>query len=320
MTYLVTGCAGFIGSQICERLLSQNQSVIGIDSFTDYYARQQKLNNLAFVRNQPGFQFIEGDLVTLNLPEILQSIDCVFHTAGQPGVRGSWGTQFDVYLHNNIHATQQLLEAIKQLQRNIRVVYSSSSSVYGNTNQLPTSETALPRPYSPYGTTKLAAEHLCHLYHDNYGIPVVSLRYFTVYGPRQRPDMAFHRFCKAILHGQPITVLGDGNQTRDFTYVDDIVTANLDAATKPVEGGIYNLGGGSRVSVNQVLGMLARIAQKEPIVEYKQPTKGDVRDTSADTARARQELGYSPSTSLEEGLKRQFDWVSETYAASSTAD
>lgn len=221
MAYLVTGCAGFIGSHLCERLLSAGETVWGVDIFTDYYDSSIKRRNLASYRDHQGFTFIEADLAQDDLRPLLESVDCVFHTAGQPGVRGSWGDQFDVYLRNNIHATQRLLESIKTVGKEIRVVYSSSSSVYGNTDQLPTSETALPRPYSPYGMTKLAAEQLCLLYFDNYKIPVTALRYFTVYGPRQRPDMAFHLFIKSIVRDEPIVILGDGEQTRDFTYVDD---------------------------------------------------------------------------------------------------
>lgn len=313
MAYLVTGCAGFIGSHLCERLLSAGETVWGVDIFTDYYDSSIKRRNLASYRDHQGFTFIEADLAQDDLRPLLESVDCVFHTAGQPGVRGSWGDQFDVYLRNNIHATQRLLESIKTVGKEIRVVYSSSSSVYGNTDQLPTSETALPRPYSPYGMTKLAAEQLCLLYFDNYKIPVTALRYFTVYGPRQRPDMAFHLFIKSIVRDEPIVILGDGEQTRDFTYVDDIVTANLTAAEKPVEGGVFNLGGGSRISVNGVLRILETISGKSPKTDYREKTLGDVRDTAADVARAQSQLGYKPSVALEEGLRRQFEWEKPIY-------
>lgn len=314
MSYLVTGCAGFIGSHLCERLVERDDSVVGIDCFTDYYAKEQKQANLASLRNADRFTFIEDNLNSVDYSRLLEDVDCVFHTAGQPGVRGSWGHQFDLYLTNNIHATQHLLEAIRTSGRPIRMVYSSSSSIYGNTQDLPTRETAVPQPYSPYGATKLAAEHLCMLYQANYGIPAIALRYFTVYGPRQRPDMAFHLFLKSILQEKPIRILGDGKQTRDFTFVQDIVTANLAAADSSLEQGIFNLGGGSRVSVNDVLDMLRTITGTEFAVDYKERTRGDVRDTSADTTRAQEQLGYSPTVSLEEGLRAQLDWCRSLYS------
>ncbi|RJP33976.1 MAG: NAD-dependent epimerase/dehydratase family protein [Candidatus Omnitrophota bacterium] len=313
MAYLVTGCAGFIGGRLCEILVQRGNFVIGLDALTDYYDLRIKQNNLRSLQTYERFRFIQSDLVTNDLKPILEQVDCVFHTAGQPGVRGSWGEQFHLYLRNNIQATQRLLESIKSLHRNIKVVFSSSSSIYGNTDQLPTSETALPRPYSPYGATKLAAEHLCSLYCVNYGIPTVSLRYFTVYGPGQRPDMAFHIFIKALLQNAPIKILGDGSQTRDFTYVDDIVAANLLAAEKSVEGEIFNIGGGSRVSLRETLSILETVSGLTPTIHYEPPTKGDVRDTSADTNKARRLLGYEPKTGLEEGLRRQFGWEKGIY-------
>ncbi len=314
MSVLVTGSAGFIASQLSERLIAQGETVIGVDSFNPYYDPEIKKNNLRGLIGHDRFQFFEDDLVTIDLHPLLDGVDCIFHTAGQPGVRGSWGPQFDLYTHNNILATQRLLETVKEYGKEIKIIYSSSSSVYGNTKELPTSETALPRPYSPYGTTKLAAEHLCFLYHANYGIPIVSLRYFTVYGPRQRPEMAFHLFIKAMLQGTPITVLGDGSQTRDFTYVDDIVHANLLAAEKSVEGEIFNIGGGSRRSLRDVLQTLENVTQLTPIIEYKPSIKGDVRDTSANTEKAHSLLEYEPAIALEEGLRRQFLWEKPLYA------
>ena len=230
MPMLVTGCAGFIGSHLCETLLQRGETVIGIDSITSYYSSTLKRRNLTLIQGHPKFIFLEADLVEMDLIPCLEQVDTVFHTAGQPGVRGSWGEQFDVYVRNNISATQRLLEAIRQTGRAIKIIYSSSSSIYGNSEQFPTPENALPRPYSPYGMTKLAGEHLCHLYYSNYQIPYVALRYFTVYGPRQRPDMAFHIFIRSVLREEAITILGDGNQTRDFTYVADIVQGNLLAA------------------------------------------------------------------------------------------
>ncbi len=308
MAYLVTGCAGFIGSQLCERLLQQGEEVIGLDCFTDYYSPARKKRNLETIEDHPNFNFIKGDILHTNLVPILAQCDCVFHTAGQPGVRGSWGQQFDQYTKNNVLATQRLLESVRTTGEPIRVVYSSSSSIYGNTDQLPTSETALPRPYSPYGVTKLSAEQLCMLYHDNYNIPVVSLRYFTVYGPRQRPDMAFTIFIKAMLNNLPITVLGDGKQTRDFTFVQDIITANISASKLPVEGKVFNLGGGTRISLMGVIEKLESIVGVKADIDYRERNRGDVRDTYADTTQAQTYLEYDPKTSLDQGLKQQVDW------------
>lgn len=310
---LVTGCAGFIGSHLCETLLQRGETVIGIDSITSYYSSTLKRRNLTLIQGHPKFIFLEADLVEMDLIPCLEQVDTVFHTAGQPGVRGSWGEQFDVYVRNNISATQRLLEAIRQTGRAIKIIYSSSSSIYGNSEQFPTPENALPRPYSPYGMTKLAGEHLCHLYYSNYQIPYVALRYFTVYGPRQRPDMAFHIFIRSVLREEAITILGDGNQTRDFTYVADIVQGNLLAAEKPVSGEVFNLGGGSRVTLREVLSLLQELMGKDFQVEYLPPSKGDVRDTSADIRRVQEMLGYEPRWSLREGLERQCQWLQEVY-------
>ena len=314
MTVLITGSAGFIGSTLAEKLLQQGETVIGLDSFTDYYAAEIKRRNLSPLLQNPKFQFVESDINQASLSTLLSNVDCVFHTAGQPGVRGSWGSQFDKYVRNNILATQCLLETIKNLGKPIKVVYSSSSSIYGNVDTLPITEETLPHPYSPYGTTKLAAEHLCMLYNANYGIPVVSLRYFTVYGPHQRPDMAFHIFSKAIIQKTPITVLGDGTQTRDFTYVEDIVDANIAAYRKDVSGVLCNLGGGCRISVNDVLELFAEISGVQPIVERREKMLGDVKDTWADTTRAKEFLGFNPKFDLREGLRREFEWAKKLYA------
>jgi len=313
MQVLVTGCAGFIGSQLCERLTERGDSVIGVDCFTSYYAEQRKRANLEKLKDRPNFQLVEGDLLVIDLKNLFSTADCVFHTAGQPGVRGSWGEQFDEYVRNNILATQRLLEAVKSNGGHTKVVFSSSSSIYGNVDRLPVTENDLPRPFSPYGTTKLAAEHLCMLYHANYGVPVVSLRYFTVYGPRQRPDMAFHIFIKALLQNAPITILGDGRQTRDFTYVDDIIDANLAAADKPVAGEIFNIGGGSRQSLRDAVAFLEKISERKANMDSRPAIRGDVRDTWADTERAKIYLGFQPKVTLEEGLKRQFEWEKTIY-------
>src|SRR5579872_1548111 len=227
---IVTGAAGFIGSHLAERLIALGHDVVGIDSFTPYYDPTIKRANVAGLLNSPRFQLIEANLATADLEPIVAGADYVFHQAAQAGVRASWGSSFSGYTEYNVLATQRLLEALKE-HRPRKVVYASSSSVYGDA-ALPMRETARPQPVSPYGVTKLAAEHLCHLYWANYGVPAVSLRYFTVYGPRQRPDMGFNRFLRAALTGQPIHRFGDGEQTRDFTFVEDAVSATMAAGDR----------------------------------------------------------------------------------------
>jgi UDP-glucose 4-epimerase len=238
----------------------------------------------------------------------------IFHLAAQAGVRKSWGADFRVYTSHNIDATQRLLEALKG-RRLTRFVYASTSSVYGDEAPLPMREDAALHPVSPYGVTKLAAEHLCYLYHVNYGIPTVALRYFTVYGPRQRPDMGFHRFIRAALTGQPISLYGDGDQTRDFTYVSDAVAGTVAAGDHGRVGAVYNLGGGSRVSVNEVLTLIGRVTGRTLDVRREDVQKGDMRDTFADTTRARQELGFAPAFSLEAGLSAESAWLSGLISA-----
>jgi nucleoside-diphosphate-sugar epimerase len=305
---LVTGCAGFIGSHLCEALLNRGWRVTGIDSLLDNYHYGVKIKNLYPLLQHPGFRFVEDDLTKAPLKDIVKNCGYIFHQAGQPGVRGSWGEQFDTYVVNNVLATQRLLEAAKH--RGIRkFVFASTSSVYGSTSILPTAEDHLPAPFSPYGVTKLAAEHLCGLYHKNYGIPVVSLRYFTVYGPRQRPDMAISRFIHCILGGKPITVYGDGKQRRDFTYIDDIVKANILAAESPATGEVFNVGSGKPVELIYVIGMLERITAKKASLEFMLIQRGDVRDTWADIRKISGMLDFEPSTPLETGLERQIEYI-----------
>src|SRR5215510_9896286 len=311
MKALVTGTAGFIGSTLSERLLADGAEVIGIDCFTDYYARPVKERNLAALRQHPRFQFVEARLQDADLPALLSDRTHVFHLAAQAGVRKSWGKDFAVYTINNIDATQALLEACVGVKLE-RVVYASSSSVYGDHVALPMREDALPQPVSPYGVSKLAAEQLCYLYFANHGVPTTSLRYFTVYGPRQRPDMGFHKFLRATLRGEPITVYGDGEQTRDFTFVSDAVRATIAAATRGGPGRVYNIGGGSRVTVNDVLEIISRVAGRKPIVSVEQDQKGDMRHTYADTTRARTDLGFAPSVSLEQGIAAEHAWLKRT--------
>ena len=311
MNALVTGGAGFIGSHLSERLLDQGARVRAIDAFTDFYPRPLKERNLANLRGRDNYEFIEGDLRELDLEKHLEGITHVFHLAAQAGVRRSWGTEFSVYTGLNIDATQRLLEACAKRPIE-RLVYASSSSVYGDEAQIPMVETALPQPVSPYGVTKLAAEQLCHLYFVNFGVPCVSLRYFTVYGPRQRPDMGFNRFFTAILRGKPLVQFGDGLQTRDFTFVADAAKATADAAVRGVPGRVYNIGGGSRVSLREVFDLIARVSGRKVTIDQQGPQKGDMRDTYADTARARADLGFAPSVTLEEGLRQMWRWMEAT--------
>jgi len=307
---LVTGAAGFIGSTLAERLVADGADVVALDSFTDYYARAVKERNLSRLAGHPRFRFIESAIRDADLTALLRDRTHIFHLAAQAGVRKSWGRDFAVYTVNNIEATQLLLEAACGASGLERLVYASSSSVYGDNVAIPMREDALPQPVSPYGVTKLAAEQLCHLYHTNYGVPAVSLRYFTVYGPRQRPDMGFHKFLRAVIRAEPIRVYGDGEQTRDFTFVHDAVNATVAAAVRGVPGRVYNIGGGSRVSVNRVVEVIGRVTGRQPIVEAESAQPGDMRHTYADTSLARTDLGFQPQISLEEGLKAEYQWLS----------
>ena len=309
MKALVTGVAGFIGSTLAERLLASGAGVTGIDCFTDYYARSIKERNLAGPKAHDGFRFVEAAIADADVPALLDGVTHVFHLAAQAGVRRSWGRDFQVYTVNNVDATQLLLEACcgRPIER---LVYASSSSVYGDLVDIPMREDALPRPVSPYGVTKLAAEQLCYLYHVNYGVPTVALRYFTVYGPRQRPDMGFHRFIRAGLRGEPIALYGDGEQTRDFTFVADAVTATYHAGVRGVPGAVYNIGGGSRVSINHVLDIIGGLLGRPLAVRREGAQKGDMRDTYADTSRARRDIGFAPSVTLEQGLEAEVRWLS----------
>jgi UDP-glucose 4-epimerase len=308
MKALVTGVAGFIGSTVAERLVSEGAEVVGIDCFTDYYPRPMKERNLAGLVAHPGFRMVESRIQDADLPGLLADRTHVFHLAAQAGVRKSWGRDFSVYTENNIEATQMLLEACVRSTL-AKVVYASSSSVYGDDVAMPMKEDALPQPVSPYGVSKLAAEQLCYLYHANYGVPTVSLRYFTVYGPRQRPDMGFYKFLRAAILHEPITVYGDGEQTRDFTFVHDVAAATIAAAARGIPGRVYNIGGGSRVTINQVLEMIGRVSGRRPLINVDPAQKGDMRHTFADTSRARRDLGFDPKTGLEEGLAAEYSWL-----------
>ncbi len=308
MKALVTGAAEFIGSHLTGRLLDQGATVTGIDCFTDYYPRALKEANLATVATRPGFSFVEGALQTTDLAALLDGVTHVFHLAAQAGVRKSWGRDFAAYTVNNIEATQRLLEATVGRPL-VRFVYASSSSIYGDGVTIPMREDAVPQPVSPYGVTKLAAEQLGYLYHVSNAVPFTSLRYFTVYGPRQRPDMAFRRFLQAGLDGTPIHLYGDGEQTRDFTFVDDAVAATIAAGERGVPGRVYNVGGGSRVSINSVLDLIGRIVERRLDIRREPAQKGDMRDTYADTSRAKADLGFNPSVTLDQGLQAEHDWL-----------
>jgi nucleoside-diphosphate-sugar epimerase len=311
---IVTGAAGFIGSHLAEVLLQQGEEVIGIDEFNDYYDPMLKRKNISHLNCYPNFSLIEGDIQFLDWQTLLKNTDVIYHQAAQAGVRASWGQGFRAYTERNISATQILLEAAKDAKNLKRLVFASTSSVYGDAETLPTHEGICPHPVSPYGITKLAAERLCGLYHKNFGVPVVALRYFTVYGPRQRPDMAFHKFFKAVLQDEAIPVYGDGLQTRDFTFVSDAVAANLAAATVPeAVGEIFNIGGGSRVVLQEVLDTMEKIVGKPIKRNHIEKAMGDARHTAADVTKARQILGYQPQVPLKEGLMQEWQWVKGLY-------
>ena len=307
---MITGCAGFIGSHLAEALLRDGASVVGVDCFNDNYARHQKLQNLRHLSSWESFDFTPIDLARGQLEDVVGECDLVFHLAAEPGVRTSWGSRYEQYLRNNVLATQHLLEALREVAPATRLVYASSSSVYGDCRIRPTPEDAPLNPRSPYGQTKASMEYLCNLYTDNFGIDTVGLRYFTVYGPRQRPDMAFHRICDSALRGAEFTVFGDGRQTRDFTYVDDIVRATRAAATAPLSAArVFNVGGGSPASLREVIDLIAELSGSALRIRYQRSEAGDVRDTAADTSLARTVLGFTPSVRLRAGVEAQFRWV-----------
>jgi nucleoside-diphosphate-sugar epimerase len=314
---VVTGVAGFIGSHLAERLLDIGCTVTGADCFTDYYPRELKLRNLQRLSCRAGFELRAENLADGRLSDLVEDAAYIFHQAGQPGVRTSWGDDFAVYLRDNVLATQRLLEAARGSRALRRFVYASSSSVYGNATELPVSEAARPQPYSPYGVTKLAAEHLCSLYAANFGLPTVSLRYFTVYGPRQRPDMAFARFFRALLDDGTISLHGDGEQTRDFTFVADAVEANLlaGAGKSAPQGAVYNIGGGSRVTVNEVIGQLEALTGRRARLAHLPAQEGDARHTFADTGAAAREIGFRPRVQLADGLRAQLEWTRDPEGA-----
>lgn len=317
---VVTGAAGFVGSHLTEECLRRGWEVRAIDALTPYYDPEIKRRNVERLVAHPACRYIEAELVEA-LPELLADADYVFHLAAQAGVRASWGTEFDVYTHLNITTVQRLFEAAKDAGL-AKLVFASSSSVYGDAEALPTPENTILCPVSPYGATKATGEHLAKLYWRSYGLPVVCVRYFTVYGPRQRPDMAFNRAIAAALKGTEFSLFGDGGQTRDFTFVADAVAGTVAAAERGRPGAIYNLGGGSRVSMREVLDTIDGIAgplRVRPLGRQR----GDARDTAADISRARTELGYEPRHTLLAGLRSQLAWqrsVGELVGVGGTGD
>ncbi len=304
MSVLITGVAGFIGSHLAERLVGSEVSVVGTDGFTTYYDPAVKRRNLEGLSRSERFRLVEGNLRELELDDLLAGVDVVYHLAGQPGVRRSWGREFEIYLNENLLATQLLLEAVRDTGVR-RFVFASSSSVYGDAERLPTHESDTPRPVSPYGVTKLAGEHLCHLYFSRFDVPTVALRYFTVFGPRQRPDMAFARFIQAATEDGEIEVFGDGLQSRDFTYVDDAVSATIAAADGGRPGEAYNVAGGAQATVLEVIELLGELLGRGLPVRHLPPVPGDARHTGGDTRKARGDLSYVPRTGLREGLSEQ---------------
>jgi UDP-glucuronate 4-epimerase len=309
---VVTGVAGFVGSHLAEALLSEGYHVVGVDAFTSYYSPAEKRANLAGVTGHRCFRLVEGDVSTIQLQDLLLGARAVFHLAAQPGVRASWGPDFDTYVHHNVVATQRLLEGCVRAEVP-RFIVASSSSVYGDAPVYPTTEQTLTRPVSPYGVTKLAAEQLCLAYAQSSVWPmrVAALRYFTVYGPRQRPDMGFRRFLEAAYEDRPITVYGDGEQTRDFTYVADVVRANLLAMAAPIRADVINVGGGRRISLKEALSLVSRVTGHRLRIKEVPAQAGDARHTGADGKLAETLLGFRPEVDLASGLAAEAAWVAD---------
>jgi UDP-glucuronate 4-epimerase len=307
--YLVTGCAGFIGSHLCEALLADGDEVVGLDAFTSFYPRPAKERNLGAVRGHPRFSLYEQDACE-GVEDVLAQVDGVFHLAGQPGVRDSWGMGFGAYLHANVLASQRVFEAAAR--RGVRVVLASSSSVYGDAPGRAAAEDDTPHPISPYGVTKLSCETLAGAYGAERGLDVVCLRYFSVYGPRQRPDMAFARLVAALLGGPPFPLLGTGGQIRDFTYVGDVVAATVLAMTGAPAGALYNVGGGTPASLAQAMAICERLTGRRLAARRRRPVPGDPQRTCADTRRIRAGLGWEPQTALAKGLEAQIAWQAQS--------
>jgi nucleoside-diphosphate-sugar epimerase len=307
MRYLVTGAAGFIGSHLTEALVEQGHDAVGLDSFTDYYDTARKRENAA------GLDVVEGDVLDVDLDALLDGVDGVYHLAGQPGVRASFGPGFEHYVSRNVHASARLFESAAR--HRLRVVYASSSSVYGDAESYPTGEDALPRPISPYGVTKLCVEHLAYAHARTTELDAVGVRYFTVYGPRQRPDMAFTPLLEALDAGVPFRLYGDGSASRSFTFVADAVAGTIAAMARGHEGQLYNIGGGEEASMTDAIALAERVAGRELHVERHGAAAGDVRRTRADVRKAEEQLGWRPTTPLADGLRAQWEWVAARVAA-----
>jgi UDP-glucuronate 4-epimerase len=314
-TYVVTGCAGFIGSHLSEALLDRGDAVIGIDAFTDYYPRRLKQANLNPLLQRPGFSFLEADLIDAPLAGLLSGVDGVFHLAAQPGVRGSWGSTFQHYVHDNLLATQRLFDAASGA--GVRVVYASSSSIYGDAEAYPTLETTPPQPRSPYGVTKLCCEHLAQAFKFNKGLDAIALRYFTVYGPRQRPDMAIQRIAEALTNGGSFEVYGSGEQSRDVTYVEDAVSATITIMEGDTSGA-YNIGGGSETTLREIISLCEEITGIKLDVRFGSVAAGDVKRTASDSSRLFEDAGWHARVGLEDGLASQLAWAMSRSAFAST--
>jgi UDP-glucuronate 4-epimerase len=313
MRTVVTGAAGFVGSHLVDALLAAGDQVVGIDRFSDHYGRAAKEANLAGARGEDRFALHEVDLAADDLAAVVADADVVFHLAGQPGVRPSWEDGFRPYVDDNVLATQRVLEAVRVAAPAARVVYASSSSVYGNAARYPCTEDQALAPYSPYGVTKLGGEHLCGLYAANWGLSVVSLRLFTVYGPRQRPDMAMHRLCRAALDGTSFPLYGDGSAERDFTYVEDVVRAFQAAAEADVASGLVcNVAGGAPVALSSVIEMVGLLAGATVDLDRRPTQAGDVARTGGSIERAAEQIDWKPTVPLAEGVAAQMAWHRDT--------
>ena len=306
---IVTGVAGFIGSHLAEKLIEEKFEVIGIDCFTDYYSKEIKKNNLQILEKSENFQFLEQDIMEVDLISIFKKSQFLFHQAAQPGVRASWGNEFQTYVKDNILATQKILESAKESNSFKKIIMASSSSIYGEQEGIMKEDETIPKPISPYGATKLASENLGMIYASNYNLPITSLRYFTVYGPRQRPDMGFFRFIKSNLKKDEISIFGTGKQIRDFTFISDIIDANVNTMKSDIHGNVLNIGGNKTYSILEVLSIIEKITKIKNKLNFISEQKGDVRKTEADISKANKIIEYNPKINLVEGITKQIEWM-----------
>ena len=309
MNVLVTGVAGFIGSHLAEKLIEEKFEVIGIDCFTDYYSKKIKKNNLQMLQKNENFEFLEQDIMEIDLIPFFKKSKFLFHQAAQPGVRASWGNEFQTYVKDNILATQKILESAKETNTLKKIIMASSSSIYGEQEGIMTEQKTIPKPVSPYGATKLASENLGMIYASNYNLPITSLRYFTVYGPRQRPDMGFFRFIKSNLKKDEISIFGTGKQIRDFTFISDIIDANVNTMKSDIHGNVLNIGGNKTYSILEVLSIIEKITKIKNKLNFISEQKGDVRKTEADISKANKIIEYNPKINLVEGITKQIEWM-----------